>query len=691
MNAILKFTHRISIGVIALICLLIPIFFLTTTTDFYDFNKFTLLFIGVSALMAISIVSMYTKHEISISSSSISIPAILFAIAALATVIFNAPNKVESLVTPQGAGGIIVITLWFILIVGIIKTKDISWIIRALVASATILGLLSFLQIMGIGANRFAPANSVFASKFWTPAGSLLTLVMYLFAILPIVVIQFERSLREYMRKENDGAVKSLGFYGLSFVLIMVSIIVILSQILFTAKPVILPFTAGWTITLESLKNVQRALLGVGPGNYMFAYTTGRPPFMNVSDYWNVRFLSAPNWYMQIVTELGLIGLGAYLLLIVGLVKKLLTYVNGLRNKVYRYDPLFLGITLSIFVIIIQQLILPGNFLQLFVFYTLLAVGSLYLVNNTYVEKSKILSIVMSVLGSLFIVFTSYIMYRAYSAEFLMKQSVGYSAQNKARETYESQARALQANPYLDRYHVIFSQTNLALASSLSQKKDLTDKEKIDVITLLTQTTNEGKNAIFANPTNVQNWENLARIYKTMVNQVKDADKWSLQAYQQAIALDPLNPLLRLETGGVMYSIGRFDLAAQLFQETINLKPDWANAYYNLALALREQKSYANASVSMQRAIDLLPKDSKDKEKAQQELDEIKKNVPAQPPAQTTGTPNQTQGTTQAPATQGGLTLPSDASPDNAINRTQEETDRLRITNSPSPVPSPAR
>jgi tetratricopeptide (TPR) repeat protein len=618
------------------------------------------------------------KHEVSFNSSPVTIPAILFAVATGVTVIINSPNKIESLVTPQGAGGIIGITLWFLMVIGIVKAKETGWVVSALVVSGAILGLFAFLQILGIGANAFVGQNSLFSSKYWTPAGSLLSLILLLVALAPIVIVQFERALREYMRHETEGVMKRLLLYGISACFIVVAIIVILSQLLFTARPVVLPFSAGWTITLESLKNVQRALFGVGPGNYIFAYTTGRPGFMNITPYWNIRFLSAPNWYMQIITELGLVGLGAYVMLILGLVKKIFSYVNGLRNKTYRYDPLFLGLTLSLFVIIIEQLILPGNFLQLFLFYTLLALVSQYLVNNTYVEKSKILSLILAGLGILFVISTTYIMSRAYAAEYYMQRSVDYSTQNKARETYAYQTAALQTNPYIDRYHIIFSQTNLALATALSQKKNLSDKEKIEVITLLTQTTNEGKNAIYANPTNVQNWENLARIYKTMVNQVKDADRWSLQAYQQSIALDPLNPLLRLEAGGVFYSVGRFDLASQAFQETVNLKPDWANAYYNLGLSYKEQKNWQSAAAAIQRAIDLLPRDSKDKEKAQKDLDDVKKNIAAQPAASPSQSGDLNASTPPVPSASPTLTLPGNAAPDNAINRTQTESEKLR-------------
>lgn len=686
MDGISKLMYTISMFIITAVSLLLPAFFLTTTTDFYDFNKFALLYVGVIVLIIGSLISLYSKHEITLSSSSVSLPAILFLIATVISVVVNSPNKVESLLSPQGAGGIVLATLWFLLVVGIVKAKEIGWVIHGLIISATVLGLLALLQILGIGFNRFTPEDSFLNFRYWTPAGSMLTLAMFLAAVIPLIAIQLQGAVKEFFSKERSGFPMRLGGYSFSIIIVVLSFLVITSQLLFTARPVLLPLSAGWTVTLESLKNIQRAAFGVGPGNYMFAFTTGKPAVMNLSPVWNVRFLTASNWYMQVIVEIGLIGIATYVMLIIGLVRKTLLYISGLRKKLYRYDPHFLGISVSLLIIILQQFFLPGNFTQLFLFYTLLAMASIMMTSNTFVEKSRVMTIMLSIFGAIFVSFSGYVMYRSYMGEFYMKQSVDASRRNNAQDTYSFQTRALQMNPYIDRYHVVFSQTNLALATALSQKENLSDQEKLDVITLLTQTTNEGKAAVFANPTNVQNWENLARIYKTMVNQVKDADRWALQAYQQSIALDPLNPLLRLETGGVLYSVGRFDLASQVFQETINLKPDWANAYYNLALALKEQKQFQASANAMQAALDRLPKDSPDRERASTELASIKDSIPPAPPAVAGAQTGQDLNSPPRPAgTSPNITLPENASPANLPNPPTTGADAAVPATSPEP------
>ena len=90
---------------------------------------------------------------------------------------------------------------------------------------------------------------------------------------------------------------------------------------------------------------------------------------------------------------------------------------------------------------------------------------------------------------------------------------------------------------------------------------------------------------------------------------------------------DPVNPLLRLNLGGVYYLLGRYDQATQFFLQATNLKPDWANAYYNLAWSHFQNKKYAEAVLQMQNVLALVEKTNPDYERAQKELVDFKKSL----------------------------------------------------------------
>jgi tetratricopeptide (TPR) repeat protein len=68
----------------------------------------------------------------------------------------------------------------------------------------------------------------------------------------------------------------------------------------------------------------------------------------------------------------------------------------------------------------------------------------------------------------------------------------------------------------------------------------------------------------------------------------------------QAIALDPVNPRLRLDLGGIYYALGNYQAAAQVFSQAVNLKPDYANAHYNLAQSLKQLKVDDQALAQLQ-------------------------------------------------------------------------------------------
>ena len=151
-------------------------------------------------------------------------------------------------------------------------------------------------------------------------------------------------------------------------------------------------------------------------------------------------------------------------------------------------------------------------------------------------------------------------------------------------------------------------------------------------------------------PAIATNWENLAGIYRSLINAVEGADNWTLQTYQQAVRLDPTNPVLRVNLGGVFFTLKRYDEAIQQFQISVALKSDFANGYYNLASALREKGDYAAAASAMRTVLQLVPVNSQDYEKAKKELDDLVKKVP-------TKTNQVEEGQTLQPPTSSGPTI----------------------------------
>ncbi|MGH9857204.1 MAG: hypothetical protein ACRD4B_05095, partial [Acidobacteriota bacterium] len=234
-------------------------------------------------------------------------------------------------------------------------------------------------------------------------------------------------------------------------------------------------------------------------------------------------------------------------------------------------------------------------------------------------------------------------MYKTFNvvaADFYHRQALAQASTN-GTATYENLQRAETLNPYIDLYRVDMAQTNFALANAIASRAiqqagdeaspaaALTDQDRQTIQTLLSQSINEGRAAVALNPRSSRNWEVLASIYRNITGVANNALTFSLDSYGRAIQRDPLNPALRVNVGGIYYSLKNYDLAIRFFSDAANLKPDYANAYYNLSIALRDKGDLQNAYLVAQQAVKILSsnKDSQDYKIATQLLDELKGKV----------------------------------------------------------------
>ncbi len=92
----------------------------------------------------------------------------------------------------------------------------------------------------------------------------------------------------------------------------------------------------------------------------------------------------------------------------------------------------------------------------------------------------------------------------------------------------------------------------------------------------------------------------MAQIYRNLIGVGENAEQFSIASQNQAIALDPYNPQLYIQLGGIYYQLKNWDQAQNQFQIAINLKRDFANAYYNLGHTLEEKQDLENALAAYQ-------------------------------------------------------------------------------------------
>lgn len=600
-----KILNKIINWGLMVLAFLVPLFFLPLTADFYEFNKNILLYAFTAVLLVAWVLRMAFEKKVSFRRSAFDLPLILLAVIFVVSTFVNPSNRIQTFLTPSATGTIVALTLLYFIITNSLAENLVLKLLNSLIASSVILALVSIYQFIGVG-EAFAPTVWL-KNKTWTPTGGLISTISFLIVALPLIGLNVYQQIKAGAAKGGTPLFISL----IAFFLLLVGISTNAYQMLFTsAKPLLLPYTTGWVIAIDAFKNFP--LIGVGPSNFLSAFTSSRPISFNMTGLWSIWFGVSSNWYFQLLTTVGVLGLGAFLLLIWKIVKS-----ANLKN----------ALSLSGLVALIVFALLPINFLLLFTFYLLLAVLAVTLPAKEHSEPSRILPWVILAPVIVAVAAGFYFTGRAYAADLYFKKSMDALSKNQGVQAYDLQIKAITLNPYATNYHVAYSQINFALADALARNQNISDQDRQNIATLLGQSIREGKAAVALNPKDITNWENLGLIYRRLINFVQGADSWSVAVYNQAINLDPFNPNLRLSLGGIYYGLQNYDQAIQLFQQTVTLKPDFANGYYNLAAAYRGKGDFTNAATALETALSLVPKDSPDYSKASAELDDLKKKL----------------------------------------------------------------
>lgn len=443
-------------------------------------------------------------------------------------------------------------------------------------------------------------------------------------------------------------------------------------------REVQLDFITSWKVSVSAFRD--HPFWGRGPSTYLFNFTNYKPIEFNLSKFWNIRFDTAFNEYLGMLGMLGGVGLLAFLsftAMFISSASQTLTSNLQHQNPSFQHPVSSLKTALAIsgltfFVILaFHALTLPLavlGFLVLAAYFVLnlseyphfdrwgenlgrnllrFAQGSLSKPSEEIIKLDALPGVLLIIsLGiSLFAFF--------FAAKFVLadyhhKMALNAVSKNDGLTSYNELVKAEQLNPYNDLYRTDLAQVNFALANAIAVAKgpsaqnpqgSLTDQDRQNIQVLLQQAVNEAKTATALSPRSVINWEILATLYRQIAGVAENALVFSLDSFGRAIFQDPLNPNLRLGVGGTYYAIKNYDLAIRFFNDAINLKPDFANGYYNLSVALRDKGDLNSALVAAEKVVTLVDAQSSDYKVATDYLNDLKNKVspptPPEPPAAT--------------------------------------------------------
>jgi tetratricopeptide (TPR) repeat protein len=609
----MKILEKIINYIIVALVFLLPLFFLPITSEFYLFNKNYLLIFTTCILLVLWGFKMVLNQTLNFKKSSFSTLVILFCLSFIVSTIFASPNKLSSLTGITGT--IIALGFLYFIITNNLKNEFKGKIITSFLLSSSFLGLIAIYQFVGLGESL---SNLAWLQdKLFTPAGGPLILISALLTGTSVAITVF-------LKKISSKNLISIVLSGGSSAICLLGLIFTAYQIFPGSNQsfVTLPYKEAWIIAIESLK--RNPFFGTGPENFIYAFSSFRSVSFNNLAFWDIRFANSLIYPLSIVTTVGAIALGIYIALFSKIIK--LVKTNFTKQEVNKTN---LPIIVGLLALTITPLFLGSNILVISLWFLFLSFTATFTNERKTEEfKSKTFSWIVFAIFIALTIPVFFVFSKNYLADINFRKSLVALAENKGVDTFNYQTKAISLNPRNDDYRRTYSQTNFALANSLSLKENLSDQEKTQISQLIQQAIAESKVAANLNPQNPQNWENLGNIYRNLINVAEDADQWAVAVYKQAIITDPVNPRIRLDFGGLLFSLQDYESAIRQFQNAIELKPDYANAYYNLAATYKLQEKWPQAYSNLQVASSLIPTDSADYQKVQQELSEIAEKLP---------------------------------------------------------------
>lgn len=608
--------------------ILLPLFFWPGLFSSFETPKILIAAFFALLIFIICAIKIVTRGKLSFRLTNFDLPIILFMVVYIISAIIKTPNKLDAFFLPGTSLVMILGAIYFYLAANLFSENK-KVVGLSIFISGVLTAVSSLLFASGIF-NKIPTLPAYLKNSAFSLVGGKLPEAIFLISILPLGIAFLIQS-KEVIKKI---------FWGVCVGIIILSSSLSIYNTL-PGKPAALSlpsFKTSWAVSIDSIK--ESPFLGIGAGNYLTAFNKFRPISNNSSNFWALSFSTSRSFILTTLTETGIVGF----IILAFLLFQIYSLFERFLTKKVSSSTLDKGVLTSLGFTVFSFIFFPFYLTSIFLFFILLSIISskhevninLKTLDNSSLS-ARIPAIVLSILIVAVVTTVSFVGTKLTLAELAFTKIVSAISKNNGKLAYDTLTKAIQLNPRSDRYHMSLSQIDIALATSIAQKKELKDTDKTAITQLIQQAISEAKNGVSLNPQRSGNWENLAKIYQSIMPFAQGSDNFAIQTYSQAIALDPINPNLRIGLGGIYYALGRFDEAVSAFQLATLSKPDFANAHYNLSAALREKNEISKAIDEMNLVISLVKKDSNDYKLAQTELQSLQKKLPAVKTTEKTG------------------------------------------------------
>ena len=626
-----RISHSLVFALSLVILIAVIFVFGPFTTNYFLFPKLILLAASVLLSLLIFFAPALSAHPFPLVKSRLAFPLFLFNVVLVANLVLNSEGRTEAIFGKITM--FVALSILALLLSSLPRsTKTISTLLTTLLASTTILALHSLLQLTVLYSATFLP--TYMQTKSFTPTGSPLTTA----ALLALGLFLSLSLLRHLPHRVSYYLTLATSFLH-TVALVALVAMMLPGQAL---APILLPYSASWSVTLDALKTLRSLTFGVGFANFPTFFTQTKPLFLNTTSLWNTLPQTATSELLQFLATTGILGLATFLLLPFSFLR----YHSDSPTTTILLRLMWATLFLFIF--------LPGSLPLFTLFFILL--GLLGSTDQTWEISSRPVRLTLVTLALIFVGASVYFLSLFVRAELSLQKAQLALQNNDAKTLYEQSLKAVTLLPTMTNYRLSYSRVNLSIATAISQNPSLSDEQKTQISQLLSQAIREAKAATSLTPQSSLAWQNLGSLYRNLINVAQGSDQFAVSAYAQAVSLDPANPALRIEFGGLLYQLAQLttdntqkiqllNRAVQEFSTAIQLKKDYANGYYNLAKAYELAENYQLAYNSLQTALTYLDPASADYAQVTQELEGLKAKLPV---ASASPTPSPSPTTTLA-------------------------------------------
>ena len=416
-----------------------------------------------------------------------------------------------------------------------------------------------------------------------------------------LAVVLWKRIFKEDVNK----LLLPMIFVLLSVLFIFVNITGIQSKLLGYQMPKeqVLDQNQTWVSSFGSAtESIKSGVLGSGIGTYHYDFSKFKTEGFNDGILWQIRFDRAGSHISEILGTMGFLGMLSYL----ALIGFFLMICYFFFQQIKRGIPL----AMMFLALLVGQFFFYQNTVLAFTFWLILGLSVVNWqkpVNEKKVsfkdfpELSLVFSVVLIVFG-LFMLTSYFFAGKFYMADINYRNAIG-------AERTTTLEKAVELNPYQAQYKIILARDYLNKIVVEGQRP--VDEQNQTLLSDYVQKSiaySKGgqvagkiiKGATEMSPKRVAAWETLGMTYRDIQGLAQGALDWGIKSFQEAISLEPTNPVLHSELGKLYLLSDRREEAINEFNTAKRLKPNYIDPSIQLALLYELENNLSQAIAELE-------------------------------------------------------------------------------------------